>query len=165
MTGVSMDYIHWINTDPSYFCAWIRCILVFCLSVLLFRFTNHRFNITTPLDFLIIAIAGGLISRGIAGANSLGITVEALFTLIILHFILSKLCFFFNKLGFLFKGCPHYLIKDGVLDYKSMRRFSISENDLLVQLRQKLNTENYSQIDSAILERTGNISFILKKNK
>lgn len=93
MTGVSMDYIHWINTDPSYFCAWIRCILLFCLSVLLFRFTNHRFNITTPLDFLIIAIAGGLISRGIAGANSLGITVEALFTLIILHFILSKLCF------------------------------------------------------------------------
>lgn len=52
-----------------------------------------------------------------------------------------------------------------MLDYKSMRRFSISENDLLVQLRQKLNTENYSQIDSAILERTGNISFILKKNK
>ncbi|WP_419421594.1 YetF domain-containing protein (plasmid) [Legionella sp. D16C41] len=160
-----MDYLHWINTDPSYFCSWIRCIILFCLSVLLFRFTNHRFNISTPLDFLIIAISGGIISRGIAGASSLGITVEALLTLIILHLILSKLCFFFTKLGFLFKGCSHYLIKDGVLDYKSMRRFSISENDLLAQLRQQLNTENYSLVDSAILERTGNISFIKKEDK
>ncbi|WP_419419443.1 DUF421 domain-containing protein [Legionella sp. D16C41] len=160
-----MDYLHWINTDPSYFCAWIRCIILFCLSVLLFRFTNHRFNISTPLDFLIIAIAGGLISRGIAGTNSLWLTVEALLTLVVLHFILSKLCFFFNKLGFLFKGSSHYLIKDGVMDYKSLRRFSISENDLLAQLRQRLNTEDFSLVELAILERTGNISFILKKNK
>ncbi|STY78836.1 Protein of uncharacterised function (DUF421) [Legionella wadsworthii] len=160
-----MDYIHWLNSDPGYFCAWLRCIILFCLSVLLFRFTNHRFNISTPLDFLIIAISGGLISRGIAGANSLWLTVEALLTLVILHLILSKLCFFFNKMGFIFKGCPHYLIEHGELNYKNMRRFSISENDLLAQLRQKLNTENYSLIDSAILERTGNISFIKKEDK
>ncbi|AWN75909.1 TPA: YetF domain-containing protein [Legionella pneumophila] len=158
-----MDYIHWLNNDPGYFCAWLRCIILFCLSVLLFRFTNHRFNLSTPLDFLIIAIAGGLISRGIAGANSLWLTVEALLTLVVLHLVLSKLCFFYNRMGFIFKGCPHYLMKDGKLDYKSMRRFSISENDLMAQLRQRLNTENYSLIDSAILERTGNISFTKKE--
>lgn len=32
-----------------------------------------------------------------------------------------------------------------------MRRFNISENDLLEQLRQKLNTENFNIIDTAIL--------------
>lgn len=157
-----MDFIHWLNNDPGYFCAWIRCIILFCLSVLLFRFTNHRFNISTPLDFLIIAISGGLISRGIAGANSLWLTVEALLTLVILHLILSKLCFSYDKIGFLFKGSPHYLIENGTINYQNMRRFSISENDLLAQLRQKLNTENYSLIDAAILERSGSISFIKK---
>ncbi|MGM9451994.1 DUF421 domain-containing protein [Legionella bozemanae] len=159
-----MEYIDWLNNDLGYFCAWIRCIILFFLSVLLFRFTNHRFNLTTPLDFLIIAISGGLISRGIVGANSLGITIEALITLIIFHLVLSKLCFFFNKIGFIFKGCSHYLIKNGVLNYQNMRRFNISENDILAQLRQRLNTENYSLVDSAILERTGSISFIKKGN-
>lgn len=68
-------------------------------------------------------------------------------------------------MGFIFKGCPHYLIKYGEVNYKNMRRFSISENDLLAQLRQKLNTEDYSLVDSAILGRTGNISFIKKEDK
>ncbi|WP_298625311.1 DUF421 domain-containing protein [uncultured Legionella sp.] len=158
-----MEYIDLLNNDPGYVCAWLRCLILFCLSVLLFRFTNHRFNLNTPMDFLIIAIAGGVISRGIVAANSLGITIEALLTLVFFHLILSKVCFYFSSIGFLFKGSSHYLVKNGKLDYKNMKRFSISENDLLAQLRQKLNTENLDAINTAILERTGNISFIIKK--
>ena len=44
-----------------------------------------------------------------------------------------------------------------------MSQFNISEHDLLEQLRQKLNTEEYKMIASAILERAGNISFIKKE--
>lgn len=158
-----MEYIDWINSGQGYICAWIRCLILFVLSVLCIRFTNHRFSLNTPLDFLIITISGGLISRGIVGANSLGLTVEGLITLIIFHFILSKLCFYFKGIGFLFKGCSHYLIENGTFNYNNMRRFSISENDLLEQLRQRLNTENFDLVDAAILERAGSISFIKKE--
>lgn len=159
-----MDYINLLNNDAGYFYSSFRCLILFCLSVVFIRFTNHRFNFNTPLDFLVITISGGLISRGIVGASSLGITIEAFFMLLILHKVLSKLCFKFNKIGFIFKGTHHYLIKHGELNHQNMSRYNISENDLLEQLRQKLNTENYKIIDSALLERTGNISFILKEN-
>lgn len=43
-----------------------------------------------------------------------------------------------------------------------MRRFNISHNDLMEQMRHKLNTENHELIESATLERTGGISFIVK---
>jgi uncharacterized membrane protein YcaP (DUF421 family) len=161
----SMDFINSINNDVGYFYSSFRCLILFCLSVLFIRFTNHRFNFNTPLDFLMITISGGLISRGIVGASSLGITVEAFLMLLILHKILAKLCFKFNSVGFLFKGCSHYLIENGEWNYRNMSRYNISENDLLEQLRQKLNTENYKIIEYALLERTGNISFILKDDK
>ncbi len=66
-------------------------------------------------------------------------------------------------MGFIFKGSSHYLIEKGVPNYQNMRRFNISENDILAQLRQRLNTEDDSSVDFAILERTGSISFIKKK--
>ncbi|HAU0368227.1 TPA: DUF421 domain-containing protein [Legionella pneumophila] len=159
-----MEFINWLDTDPGYLCAWIRCIILFFMCVLCIRFTNHRFSLNTPLDFLLITISGGLISRGIVGANSLGITIEGFLTLIVLHLVLSKLCFHFEGIGFLLKGSPHYLIENGKLNYQNMKRYSISENDLLDQLRLRLNTENYESIESAFLERTGCISFVTKAN-
>lgn len=131
-------------------------------SILIIRFTNQRFNLNTSLDFLMITISGGLISRGIVGATSLGITIESFLMLLILHRVLAKLCFLFNIVDFIFKGCSHCLIEKGVLNERNMRRYNISKADLLEQLRQKLNTEDYSSIESALLERTGNISFIKK---
>lgn len=157
-----MDYINLINHDAGYLYVSLRCFILFCLSILFIRFTNHRFNFNTPLDFLMITISGSLIGRGIVGATSLAITLESFLILLILHKILAKLCFLFETMGFLFKGRSHYLIENGTLNRGNMRRFNISENDLIEQLRQKLNTENYNIIDSALLERTGNISFIKK---
>lgn len=156
------DFGNLLNNDTGFFYSSLRCLILFCSCVIFIRFTNYRFNLDTPLDFLMITISGGLISRGIVGATPLGIAFESFFMLLILHWALSKLAFHFKKFGFLFKGSPQYLIKNGKIDNKNMHRLNISMHDLLEQLRQKLNTENLNLIDAAILERTGNISFLKK---
>lgn len=120
-----MDYLLLINSDTGYFYTSFRCLILFCLSILFIRFTNHRMNLNTPLDFLMITISGGLISRGIVGATSLGITIEAFVMLLILHKILAKLCFISSRTGYLFKGSSHFLMNNGTINHQNMKRFNI----------------------------------------
>ena len=101
-----MDVINLINNDTGYLYVFIRCVILFFLSILFIRFTNHRINLNTPIDFLMITISGGLISRSIVGASSLRVTVAAFLMILILHKILAKLCFKYNKIGFYLKEKP-----------------------------------------------------------
>jgi uncharacterized membrane protein YcaP (DUF421 family) len=159
-----MEFASLLNNDTGFLYSSLRCLILFSTCVVFIRFTNYRFNLNTPLDFLMITVSGGLISRGIVGATPLVIAFESFFVLLTLHWILSKLTFHFKALGFLFKGHPEYLIENGKINDKNMHKLNISMNDLREQMRQKLHTQNMDIIDSAILERTGNISF-LTKNK
>ena len=65
--------------------------------------------------------------------------------------------------GFLVKGEPVLLIKDGRLNEKGLRRSSISHRDLEEALRIESHVTEPDKVQLAYLERNGGISVIPRK--
>lgn len=157
---MSVYYIHSINSNPGLFYVFLRSTILLITGALFLRFGNHRFQLNTPLDFLLVVILGGLISRGINGSASLASTFVALFSLVLMHKLLSKISFMSHQFEKIFKGTAHLLIKNGVLQQKNLKLLNITEYDLMEQMRQQIQCASFKEIRTAYLERTGNISFI-----
>jgi uncharacterized membrane protein YcaP (DUF421 family) len=60
------------------------------------------------------------------------------------------------------KGHPSQLVKDGQIDWDAMRRHDITLDDLKESMRLTLKSEDVAQVQSATLERNGNVSFQTK---
>ncbi len=60
-------------------------------------------------------------------------------------------------------GRPSVLVENGVLNQKNMRILRFTADDLLEEMRQK-GVTNISDIQYAIMETNGRVSFILKKS-
>ena len=67
-----------------------------------------------------------------------------------------------HAFGKLIKGNDVVLVTDGQIDWKAMKRHLVSKHDLEEDLRLSAQTEKISEIHTARLERSGDISFIEK---
>lgn len=140
----------------------IRCFILFLFSIILIRFGNHRYQLNTTLDLLLVVILGSLVSRGMNGSSTLILTIVASTALVLSHKLLAKLTFLSRNFEILLKGKPHVLMDDQGFNKENMAHFNITEHDLMEQLRQQFNTSNLDIVEKACLERNGHISFIRK---
>ncbi|KTD11904.1 hypothetical protein Lgra_1362 [Legionella gratiana] len=159
-----ISILHLINEDHALIYVFIRSILLLLISTLIIRFGNRRFHLNNSFDLLSIVVSGGLISRGINGSTTLLSTIIALLGLILVHKILAVGCRKFSLFEHIFKGRRYLLIKNGVLQTKTLNQLNITKKDLQEQMRQQINSPSYKNVAVAYLERTGHISFILKNN-
>lgn len=138
-----------------------RGIIVYTLGVSLLRIGKRRFLSTpAPLDIVLILMFGSVMSRAITGNTPFFPTLATGIMLIFLHWIFSYLAFYFTSFGFLFKGYPTILVKDGKIEWSAMRKHHISEKDLLSALRRNAKLIDTKEVQLAILERNGEISVI-----
>ena len=79
----------------------------------------------------------------------------------LLAYIISILTLKSLKLRKFFVGAPTILIENGKLIYKNMKKSMIDVNDLLSQARE-MGDFDLSEIEYAILEANGKISFLVK---
>lgn len=160
-----LNYLDKINTDQHIVYTVIRTIITYVYAVILIRIGNKRYQLRTPIDYILIVILGAVLGRTIYGGASLLSTLVASFVLVLLHWIFAVICFQSQRMGRIFKGTSVFIIKDNQLNWKTMKKYQITEHDLLEECRQQLNVNDLRLIKEAILERTGKISFILKKTK
>ena len=90
-------------------------------------------------------------------------TIAAGFALMIIHRAFAFGAFKSHAFGRLIKGDDVILVRDGKKDWKEMARSLISEHDLAEDLRLDAKVEDVSQIKTARLERSGDISFIKRE--
>ena len=141
-----------------------RGILILFAALILVRIGAKRaLARKTPLDMIMIVIVGSLLSRSINGNGPLFGTICAAFVLVMLHRGLELLAYSFHPLGVAMKGAPAVVVQDGRYVEKTLRQNHITTHDVEEDLRLEGKTEDISKVRIARVERSGDISFLYKK--
>lgn len=157
-----MDILNQINTANDIEYVLIRTFITYLFAIVLFRWGGSRFRIRTPFDFIVVIIIGAILGRTIYGGSSLINMMAASFLIIALHTIIAKLAFINRTIGFLVKGKSLVLVENGELNWPVLKKHNITKEDLTELYRKEVKKEDLSEIKQAILERNGDISFIVK---
>lgn len=143
----------------------VRAVIVYAFAILVLRLGDKRFlGKNTAFDVVLGVVFGSVLSRAITGNSDFVATLAAGLALIALHWLLAYTTIRTEGLGDLVKGVPRHLIKDGQPQTAVLRGSHITRADILQALRVGEGTEDLSIVESAYLERSGDISFIPKKS-
>jgi uncharacterized membrane protein YcaP (DUF421 family) len=138
-----------------------RSAVMFVYMIVLLRITGMRpFGKGDAFDSVLTILFGAVLARGIVGATPFISAMVSGVVLIGLNFLCSKLTFYNKNAGRLLKGARHLLYKDGVFLKKNMQKASITEEDMMEELRTNVQADDLSNIKEAYSERTGKVSFV-----
>jgi uncharacterized membrane protein YcaP (DUF421 family) len=142
----------------------LRGVIVFIATLIMIRF-GHKRSLArkTAFDAVLIVILASVLSRAINGSAAFFATLGGGFVLVLLHRVLALIAYRSHGFGILIKGEPDVIVRDGNTDLRNMRRNHVSTHDLEEDLRLDAASEDLSDIKTARVERSGDISFI--KNK
>jgi uncharacterized membrane protein YcaP (DUF421 family) len=139
----------------------VRAVVVYSLGILLVRVGKRRFLAKpTPFDLVLVLMFGSVMSRAITGNGAFFPTLGAGCVLIILHRIFSLITYYSSSMGAMLKGSSEVLIKNGQVQWESMRRNHITQKDLISALRRSAKLADPKDVKLATLERNGEISVI-----
>ena len=142
----------------------IRAVFIFIVGLALVRIGDRRsLSEKTAFDAIFIVLIGSMLSRAINGTAPFFTTVAAGVVLMVVHRVCAFGACKSHAFGKLIKGRPVTLVRNGEIDRAQMQRALVSEHDLEEDLRLDARAEDISTIQFARLERSGDISFITKK--
>ncbi|MDX1635173.1 MAG: DUF421 domain-containing protein [Marinobacter sp.] len=148
--------------------AWrmaLRALLIYIVGIVLVRLGGKRFvGKFSAFDIIMAIMIGSILSRSILTEQHFIPHLVAAFVLTALHYLFAGIAFHQSWFGTLVKGKTHVLVKEGEIQWQTMREAHISENDLMSALREAASEEDLSRVSKMCLERSGNISVILKPN-
>ncbi|WED41996.1 DUF421 domain-containing protein [Legionella cardiaca] len=143
---------------------YLRGVIITIYAIILFRTNSARlYGSHSPLDFIIYIILGAILGEAIVNNIPLISSMIVCTLIIAIHRFLAYLSFKSQTVGKYIKGEKLCIIKNGKYIQKNLRCCQITTNDVLQALRVQHGVEDLDLIKKAILERGGQISFILKK--
>jgi len=141
-----------------------RSAVMFIIALLLIRMAGMRpFGKGDGFDKIITFLIGAILSRGVVGATPFFSTVVSMIVIILIHKLLAKLSIYSKWFGAKVKGERILLFKDGMFLDGNMNRANVTQHDILEDLRLTTQSESLEKIKEAYMERTGEISFVKKK--
>lgn len=144
----------------------LRGVLVLGASVFMVRVSDRRsLAQKSAFDLVLIVVIASVLARAINGSSPLFATIGGAFTLILLHRALAWAILKWPVLGRLIKGQPVVLLRSGVFQKEAMTAQLVSEEDFEEDMRLEAKTEDKSEIKTARLETSGDISFIKNEAK
>lgn len=160
------DYIDRVigtESDIEWWQMAIRAFLIFIIAVIIIRISNKRiFGKYSAFDIVLGIILGSILSRAITANSPFFPTIIAAVVLVLMHRVLGLLSYKIKGFGTFIKGHRQVLVKDGEIQWDQMLRQSISRKDLEEAVRIRTNVTDFSLVKYAYLERSGDISVILK---
>ena len=142
----------------------VRAFVMFIITLVLIRFAGLRtFAKQSSFDNIIVIMLGAVLARGVVGASPFWSTVGASVIMVIMHRVIAWMAVKNPKFERLVKGSYIKLYQNGALVGNSLEKTGMSENDLHESLRLETNKLTLSHIDTAFMETSGKISFILKE--
>lgn len=139
----------------------IRATVAFFFVFMLTRIVGRReLSSLEPFDLILLVMLGDLVQQGITQSD---FSVTGLMlvagTIAVLTVLISYLGFRFRRLRPLLDGEPIVVVQDGEAISANLRRERLTEEELMSQARLQ-GIEHMNQIKWAVLEKTGEISFI-----
>jgi uncharacterized membrane protein YcaP (DUF421 family) len=139
-----------------------RAVCIYIFGVLLLRVSKKRLlKGMSALDIMVTVILGSLLSRGINGNASIVSTIISSSAVLICHWLLSLLSSRSHYWGYILKGEPKLLLKDGELNEAIALDEHLSKHDIDAELRRS-GAKYVSEVREAWLERNGTITVIRK---
>jgi uncharacterized membrane protein YcaP (DUF421 family) len=137
-----------------------RAIIVFTATLLMLRLAHKRFFARrNTLDVVLAIVIASLLARAINGGAAFFPTIAVGFGFIFLHRALAWASARFAWIGLLMKGNTAVLIEDGRINTETLRKHSLSLDDLYEDLRLK-GIDHPQKVRLAILERNGEVSVV-----
>jgi uncharacterized membrane protein YcaP (DUF421 family) len=143
----------------------LRAIVVYGVTLLIVRLGKKRFmGRATAFDVILGIMLGSIASRAVTGNTPFFPALAAAATLVAMHWLLTLIAVRWHGFGTVVKGHPRLLVKDGEIDWETMRRTHITEHDLEEDLRGK-SMSDVRQVAEARLERSGQVSILKAKRE
>jgi uncharacterized membrane protein YcaP (DUF421 family) len=141
----------------------LRAVVVFAAATAMIRLGSRRFiGRSTALDVMLGIIFGSVVSRAISGNAPFFPTLGAALTLVLVHWLLCAIAFRSHRFGNLVKGRPLLLVDHGKILWRAMAHGHITEHDLQEALRSHGLSSDVTQVETAHLERNGDISIVTR---
>jgi len=142
----------------------MRAVAVFFAALILIRISGRRsFGQRSPFDYVVAILLGATLSRVIVGASPAIPTFVASLMIVLLHRALAWSCVRSRWLESLVVGVEREVYKDGQFNSRQMYAALITRTDVFETARQELNSLDLEDVQSAILERNGQVSLIRKR--
>jgi uncharacterized membrane protein YcaP (DUF421 family) len=136
---------------------------VFAAALVMLRIGDRRaLSQKTPFDTVFIILLAAVLSRAINGSAAFFATIGGSLVMVGLHRILSQVCCRYHAVGRWLKGELYVLVRDGQLCSETMKKKCVTEHDIEEDMRLSAKTEDLTDIKIARLERSDDLSFILK---
>jgi uncharacterized membrane protein YcaP (DUF421 family) len=141
----------------------LRATFAFFFVFLLTRVVGRReLSSLEPFDLILLVMLGDLVQQGVTQSDySVTGLVLAAGTIALLTVLVSYLGFRFRPLRPLLEGEPIVIVQDGQPIEANLRRERLTVEEVLAQARLQ-QIASLDKVAWAVLERTGQISFIQK---
>jgi uncharacterized membrane protein YcaP (DUF421 family) len=152
------------NRDLKVWQMALRAAIVFSATLLMIRVGQRRFmGKNTAFDVTLGIIFGSVVSRAITGNAPFLPALCAGAVLVFLHWAFSALAFHSHNFGLMIKGEPRTLVENGEIDWNAMRKDHVTRMDLEEELRLHGKTNDLQTVETAQMERNGQISVVTRK--
>jgi uncharacterized membrane protein YcaP (DUF421 family) len=143
----------------------VRAAVVYVVVLIYTRILGRReLSQLQPFDLIMLVVVGDLIQQGVTqNDNSVTGVVLVLSTIGMMVVLTSYLSFRFRRLRPFLQGEPIVIVEDGKPIDANLRRERLSLDDVAEQARLN-NIDSLEQIRWAVLETSGQISFIKKSD-
>ncbi|WP_234775513.1 DUF421 domain-containing protein [Paraburkholderia tropica] len=140
-----------------------RGAATFLCTLLLIRISGRRsFGQRSSFDYVVAILLGATLSRFIVGASPAIPTLAASLVLVLMHRALGWLCVRSASIDKLVGGAHRTIYHDGKFDDAQMSAALLTRKDVSEAVRAKLHIDSLDRVDSALLERNGDVTLILK---
>src|SRR3954447_21345710 len=141
----------------------IRALFLFCFIFLLTRIMGKReLSSLEPFDLILLIVIGDAVQQGLTQDDySVTGAVIVIGTFAILQVFVSWVSFRFPKLRPVLDGEPIIILQDGKVLERNLNRERMTVAEVAVEAR-KQNIPSLEQVEWAVLETSGEITFIKK---
>jgi uncharacterized membrane protein YcaP (DUF421 family) len=141
----------------------LRAVVVFAFLLVLTRIIGRReLSSLQPFDLILLIILGDAVQQGLTQDDySLTGALLAVGTIAVLQVAVSWAGYRFPRLRPVLEGTPIIVVQDGEVIERNLKRERLDVEDVAEQARLQ-GIAHLKDVQWAVLETTGNISFIKK---
>ena len=142
----------------------LRALFGYFFLVFIVRIVGRRpGKQLTPFEFILIFFLGGLMLTAIvADEASLTNALCQIIAVAFAHYMLTILRSRSDRMAKILDGTPLILLEGGQWRAQTMRRMRLQDDDVMEKARDQ-GLKTLDQIESAVLERSGEISILAKE--
>ncbi len=138
----------------------IRGVIIYAFGIVLIRCNRKLFGVNSTFNRILVVMLGSLLADAVVSAEHFLIGIATVLLLTVLNGIMNRASFHMPAIESLIKGDQPIILKDGQIQWQTMKKHFITERELMSELCTQLHTQDLTTIEIAKIASDGRIKFI-----